>query len=75
MKVELHEKEEKMKKIEITFDEKGTHINVNGIGKDEIKSAAYALLHKMHEDFDVSNREIVVIIDDFFYQIEYEKCR
>lgn len=34
-----------MKKIEITFDEKGTHINVNGIGKDEIKSAAYALLH------------------------------
>lgn len=55
-----------MKKIEITFDEKGTHINVNGIGKDEIKSDAYALLHKMHEDFEVSNREIVVIIDDFF---------
>lgn len=46
--------------------------NVSEIGKDEIKSAAYALLHKMHEDFDVSNREIVVIIDDFFYQIEYE---
>lgn len=61
-----------MKKIEITFDEKGTHINVNGIGKDEIKSADYALLHKMHEDFEVSNREIVVIIDDFFYQIKYE---
>lgn len=55
-----------MKKIEITFDEKGTHINVNGIGKDEIRSAAYALLYKMHEDFEVSNREIVVIIDDFF---------
>lgn len=55
-----------MKKIEITFDEKGTHINVSEIGKNEIKSAAYALLHKMHEDFDVSNREIVVIIDDFF---------
>lgn len=63
-----------MKKIEITFEEKGTHINVNGIGKDEIKSAAYALLHKMHEDFDVSNKEIVVIIDDFFYQIEYENA-
>lgn len=35
-----------MKKIEITFDEKGTHINVSEIGKDEIKSAAYALLHR-----------------------------